>query len=328
MLRWGILSTAPIAVNQLIPALLDAEHCRLAGIASRDPERAGRVAARFGIPRVFDSYAALLASSAIDAVYIPLPTAHHAEWTRKAADAGKHVLCEKPIALAADAIESLIAARDRNRVLVAEAFMVVYAPVWAQVRRLLAEGAIGRLRQVQGAFSYFNRDPGNSRNQRGLGGGALPDIGVYPVVTTRWATGREPLRVQADIERDPEFGTDIHANVRADFGTFELGFYLSTQLADRQIMVFHGDQGFLEVKSPFNAQAYGAEELELTTQNHLGSQVFRFPDSRQYRREVEAFASAALGLGGEILTLESSLRNQRVIDAIYRAAQGEGWATV
>jgi predicted dehydrogenase len=328
MLRWGILSTAPIAMNQLIPALMDAENCAVTAIASRDPERARRAAARFGIPLVFDTYAELLASPLIDAVYIPLPTAQHAAWTVRAADAGKHVLCEKPIALDAEAIETLIAARERNGVLVSEAFMVVYAPVWTQVRRLLAEGAIGRLKQVQGAFTYFNRDPANSRNQLTLGGGALPDIGVYPVVTTRWATGREPLRVQASLERDPEFGTDVHANVRADFGGFELDFYLSTQLADRQIMVFHGDQGFLEVKSPFNAQGYGAEELELTTRNHGESRVFRFPDSRQYRREVQAFASAALGHGGEVFPLEDSLRNQRVIDAIYRAAERDGWTAV
>jgi predicted dehydrogenase len=328
MLRWGILSTAKIGLDWVVPAILDAENSVVTAIASRDLERARAVARRFGVAHAFGSYEAMLASPEIDAVYIPLPTSQHVEWTLKAADAGKHVLCEKPIALRADQIESLIAARDRNRVLVAEAFMVVYSPVWLKVRQLLASGAVGRLRQVQGAFTYHLLDPANMRNQLGLGGGALPDIGVYPTVTTRFATGREPLRVQASIERDREFGTDIHSNVRMDFGDFELGFYLSTQLADRQTMVFHGDQGYIEVRSPFNAVGFGPEEVELTTQNHSGSQVFRFQDSRQYRREVEAFARAVKGEGADVFPLESSYRNQRVIDAIYRAGEHDGWEAV
>jgi len=327
MLRWGILSTAKIARDWVVPGILDADNSVLAAVASRDLARAQAMAARFGAPHAFGSYEAMLASPEIDAVYIPLPTSQHVEWTLKAADAGKHVLCEKPIALEAGEIESLIAARDRNRVLVAEAFMVVYSPVWLKVRQLLASGAVGRLRQVQGAFSYFNTDPANMRNQLSLGGGALPDIGVYPTVTTRFATGREPLRVQASVERDPVFGTDIHANVRADFGDFELGFYLSTQLADRQVMVFHGDRGYIEVKAPFNAGGFGPEEVELTTQDHAGSQIFRFQDGRQYRREIEAFARAVKGESG-LFTLESSFRNQRVIDAIYRAAGRDGWESV
>jgi predicted dehydrogenase len=270
----------------------------------------------------------MLASKEIDAVYIPLPTAQHVEWTIKAADAGKHVLCEKPIALKAGEIASLIAARDRNHVLVAEAYMVVYSPVWNKVRELLAEGAIGRLKHVQGAFTYFNRDPNNMRNMVSLGGGALPDIGVYPTVTTRFATGKEALRVQATVERDPEFGTDTYSSVRADFGEFELSFYLSTCLADRQTMVFHGEQGYIEVKTPFNAGGFGAEEVELTSQRHATSQIFRFPDQRQYRLEVEAFARAVAGEPAEIFPLESSVKNQQLIDAIYRAGTKDGWETV
>jgi len=206
--------------------------------------------------------------------------------------------------------------------------MVVYAPVWRKVRELLRDGAIGRLRQVQGAFTYYNRDPANVRNQLGTGGGGLPDIGVYPTVVTRFATGREPLRVQAAVERDPAFGTDIYASVRADFGDFELSFYLGTQMAARQAMVFHGEDGFIEVKSPFNAGAYGAEELELATRTRGESRIFRFPDSRQYRCQVEAFARAVKGEAAELFPLESSVLNQRVIDAIYRAADKDGWEKV
>lgn len=192
----------------------------------------------------------------------------------------------------------------------------------------MREGAIGRLRHVQGAFTYYNRDPGNMRNIPALGGGGLPDIGVYPTITTRFATGQEPLRVQATTERDPDFGTDIYSSVRADFGGFELSFYISTQLAARQVMVFHGEKGFIEVKSPFNANRYGAEEIELADQTHSKSQFFRFQDARQYRLEAEAFTRAALGEEAEVVTLESSKNSQKLIDAIYRASGKDGWEPV
>ncbi|WP_440981752.1 Gfo/Idh/MocA family protein [Shinella sumterensis] len=328
MLRFGILSTAKIGRELVVPAIQDAENCVVTAIASRDLSKARAMADRFSVPHAFGSYEEMLASDTIDAVYIPLPTAQHVEWSIKAADAGKHVLCEKPIALHAGEIDALIAARDRNKVLISEAYMVTYSPVWRKVRALLAEGAIGRLRHVQGVFTYFNRDPGNMRNVPALGGGGLPDIGVYPTITTRFSTGKEPVRVQATTDRDPEFGTDIYSSVRADFGDFELSFYVSTQLAQRQVMVFHGDKGFIEVKSPFNADRYGAEELELTNQNHAESQIFRFQDARQYRREVEAFSKAARGENEEIVPLESSVNNQKLIDAIYRASEKDGWEAV
>jgi predicted dehydrogenase len=328
MLRFGIISTARIGEELVIPAIQDATNCVVTAIASRKLETARAMADRFSVPHAFGSYDEMLASNTIDAVYIPLPTSQHVEWTVKAADAGKHVLCEKPIALHAGEIDQLIAARDRNKVLVSEAYMVTYSPVWRKVRSLIQEGAIGTLKHVQGAFTYFNRDPGNMRNIPALGGGGLPDIGVYPTISTRFVTGREPVRVQADTERDPEFGTDIYSSVRADFGSFELSFYISTQLAARQVMVFHGDKGFIEVKSPFNANRYGAEELELTNQNHHESRFFRFQDCRQYKLEAEAFTRAAMGENEEIVTLESSKNNQKLIDAIYRASEKDGWVAV
>ncbi|MBP1857681.1 Gfo/Idh/MocA family protein [Rhizobium herbae] len=328
MLRFGILSTAKIGRELVVPAIQDAENCVVTAIASRDLGRAREMADRFSVPHAFGSYEEMLASNLIDAVYIPLPTSQHVEWTIKAANAGKHVLCEKPIALKASEIAALIEARDRNKVLVSEAYMVTYSPVWRKVRSLLAEGAIGKLRHVQGAFTYFNRDAGNMRNKPELGGGGLPDIGVYPTISTRFVTGKEPLRVQANTDRDPEFGTDMYSSVRADFGDFELSFYISTQLAARQVMVFHGDKGFIEVKSPFNADRYGAEELELTNQNHSQSQLFRFQDARQYKLEAEAFSRAAKGEKEEVVTLESSVNNQKLIDAIYRASEKDGWEPV
>ncbi|MDQ0455477.1 Gfo/Idh/MocA family protein [Rhizobium paknamense] len=328
MLRFGILSTAKIGRELVIPAIQDAENAVVTAIASRDLAKASALADRFSVPHAFGSYEEMLASSQIDAVYVPLPTSQHVEWAIKAADAGKHVLCEKPLALKAEDIDAVIAARDRNGVVISEAYMVTYTPVWHKVRELVRGGAIGTLRHVQGSFSYFNRDPGNMRNIPELGGGALPDIGVYPTMTTRFVTGQEPRRVQATVERDPDFGTDIYSSVKADFGGFELSFYVSTQMANRQTMSFHGTDGFIEVKSPFNAERWGAEEIELSNRAHSQSQIFRFQDSRQYRREVETFSRAARGEAAEIVTLENSRENQRFIDAIFRAADKDGWEPV
>lgn len=328
MVRFGILSTALIGRELVVPALQDSENCVVTAVASRDLSKARAMADRFSVPLAFGSYEELLASDAIDAVYIPLPTSQHIEWAIKAADAGKHVLCEKPLALKASSIQDLIAARDRNGVVVTEAFMVTYSPVWKKVRELLAQKAIGQLRLVQGAFSYFNQDPTNMRNIPALGGGGLPDIGVYPTITTRFATGREPLRVQATTDRDPRFGTDIFSSVKADFGEFELNFYISTQLAARQSMVFHGTEGYLELRAPFNANRYGAEELEWSDQQHRRAEVFRFPDSRQYKCEAEAFGRAVAGSPDEVVSLESSLLNQKFIDAVYRASSHDGWEPV
>jgi len=328
MLRFGILSTAKIGRELVVPAIQDAENCVVTAFASRDLAKARALADRFGAPHAFGSYEEMLASDVIDAVYIPLPTSQHVEWSVKAAEAGKHVLSEKPIALKAGEIETLIAARDKHKVLISEAFMVTYAPVWLKVRELLQDRAIGELKHVQGAFSYFNRDPSNMRNIPELGGGALPDIGVYPTVTTRFVTEKEPIKVQAKVERDPDFGTDIYSSVKADFGSFELTFYVATQMAARQVMVFHGTDGTIEVKSPFNANRWGAEEIELANQSHATSQIFRFPDSRQYKRQAEAFARAVAGEKAEVVTLENSLLNQKFIDAIYRAGEHDGWETV
>ncbi|MDP3898121.1 MAG: Gfo/Idh/MocA family oxidoreductase [Mesorhizobium sp.] len=328
MFRWGVLSTAKIGREQVLPAIADADNGVLVAVASRDLDRARALADRFGAPYAFGSYEELLASDTVDGVYIPLPTSQHVEWAIKAADAGKHVLVEKPLALNAADIGQVIAARDRNGVTVSEAFMVSYHPQWLMVRELIAADAIGRLRHVQGAFTYFNKDPDNMRNRVELGGGALPDIGVYPTVVTRLCTGKEPLRVQARVARDAEFGTDVYSSTKADFGAFELSFYLSTQMAARQVMVFHGDEGFIEVKTPFNVGSYGYPEIELHNRKHTESTVFRFPGASQYRLQAEAFARHAQGEDVAIFTLEDSVRNQKLIDAIFRAGGHDGWEKV
>jgi len=328
MFRWGVLSTAKIGRDQVIPGLVESDNGVLAGTASRDLDKAKALAQRFGALEAFSSYEALLASDKIDGVYIPLPTSQHVEWTAKAIEAGKHVLVEKPLALSAGEIPALIALRDKYNVLVCEAFMVTYHPQWLKVRELIADGAIGTLKYVQGAFTYYNVDPGNMRNILELGGGALPDIGVYPTVSTRFVTDKEPLKVLATVERDPKFRTDTYSSIRADFGDFELAFYLSTQMANRQLMVFHGDKGFIEVRSPFNAGLYEHHKIELHNQRHDEATIFRFPGVQQYRLQAEAFVRAARGADDEVFTLESSLANQKMIDAAFRSGESGAWEKV
>ena len=328
MFRWGILSTAKIAREQVIPAIQLSDNGVVHAIASRDAAKARQLAERVGAPLALGSYEALLASDGIDGVYIPLPTSQHVEWAVRAADAGKHVLVEKPLALRAGDIDAVIAARDRNGVLVSEAFMVVHHPQWHKVRELLRDGAIGTLRHVQGAFSYHNVDPANMRNIPELGGGALPDIGVYPTVTTRFVSGREPVSLRATIERDATFGTDRYATVHARFEGFDLTFYVATQLAARQSMVFHGDRGYIEVEAPFNAGIYGDHCVTLHDAAHGEAARFRFPAPLQYRLQAEAFVRAARGGGDRVFTLEESVLNQKVIDAIFRAGASGGWEAV
>ena len=317
MLRWGILGGAKIAREQVIPALLKADGCVLAAIASRDGERARRLAEHFGAREAFGSYEALLASPDVDAIYIPLPTSDHVAWTRQAIEAGKHVLVEKPIALQAGEIEPLIEARDRVGVTVAEAFMVRYHPQWAAVRDWIAEGRIGRLAHVQGSFSYHNVDPNNMRNRLDQGGGALPDIGVYPVVATRLVTGLEPTRARARIRRDPVFGTDVFADCDVDFGDFHLSFYVSTQMGARQTMVFHGTAGFIEMDGAFNTNVYALGAVHLHDGKHGRTETLRFGGVDQYRLQAEAFSRAVAGSGDRLFSLEESVLNQRVVDALY-----------
>lgn len=328
MLRWGILSTAKIGIEQVIPAILQSDNGVVAAIASRNESKAKSIAQRFAIPQAFGSYEELLSCDEVDAIYIALPCSMHAEWTIKAANAGKHVLCEKPISLKSEQIDPIIEARDRNGVLVSEAFMVTYHPQWHKVRSLLDDGAIGTLRRVDGIFTYNNREATNVRNILELGGGALHDIGVYPSVTTRFATRAEPERVSASIDRDETFGTDIYASAQVHFPGFELSLMVSTQLALRQEMTFHGDEGWISVAAPFNAGLYDADVITLHAGDHQKAQTFRFPGINQYRLQVEAFAQAIAGNESEIFTLEDSKKNQKLIDAIYRAGESGDWESV
>src|SRR5205823_2209635 len=206
-IKWGVLGAANIAVTKVIPAMQHGEWCEVTALASRNLEKAQRFARDLGIPKVYGSYDELLADPSIEAVYNPLPNHLHVPWSIKAAEAGKHVLCEKPIGLTVREARSLLAARDRTGVKIGEAFMVKTHPQWVRVRDLISKGVVGKLRSTIGAFSYFNRDPQNVRNVAEWGGGGLLDIGCYPITISRWILGEEPLRVVALLEADPEFGT-------------------------------------------------------------------------------------------------------------------------
>lgn len=319
MVRFGILSTAKIGHEHVVPAIVKADNAQLVGIASREKKKAQRMAARFGADLAFGSYEALLASDAVDAIYIPLPTSHHVEWTLKAIEAGKHVLCEKPISLKASDISRLIKARDKAKVVVSEAFMVTYHPQWLKVRELLAKGAIGKLKMIDASFTYFNKDASNMRNQPELGGGALPDIGVYPTVTARFATGQEPVAVTASVEYDPDFGTDCYSHSQIQFDGFDMRMYVSTQMANRQTMVFHADKGFIELSAPFNSNLYEGDEVRLHSRAHDETRVYRYTGLDQYKVQVEAFCKAVKSARHQVYALEDSQRNQKVIDAIYKA---------
>lgn len=328
MLRIGIVSTAKIGQEHLIPAIQSASNASLTAIASRKLSSAKKLAEQTGAPFAFGSYEDMLASDEIDAVYIPLPTSHHVEWCVKAANAGKHVLCEKPISLKAADIKTIIKARDKNKVMISEAFMVTYHPQWHKVRDLLKKGTIGELKHVESSFTYFNTDPKNMRNRVELGGGVLPDIGVYPTVTARFASGLEPKRLQASVDYDPKMKTDRYAHVTAEFPGFNMSFYLSTQMSNRQSMVFHGDKGFIELSAPFNSNLYEGDEVRVHNKDHSEARIYRYTGVNQYLLQIEAFANAVAGKKQALFSLEESVLNQRVIDAIYKAGKSGRWQNV
>jgi predicted dehydrogenase len=315
--RWGILSAAKIAREWVCPGIHTSERGVVAAVASRTPGKGEALAAPYGA-RTHATYEALLDDPEVDAIYIPLPNHDHVEWTLKALDAGKHVLTEKPIALRAEEIDALIAARDRTGKLAAEAFMVTHHPQWLRARELVRGGAIGRLRQVQSGFSFFLLDPSNIRNDASRGGGALRDIGVYPTVSTRFVTGAEPVAI-SHAEIDWDMGIDAAARVMAAFPDFHLDFYVSMRMAPRQTMVFHGETGVLTVRAPFNAYAYADQVLELRDAEGRIT-LERFGQAEQYRAQANAFNASVLEGAPYGCTLEFSRGNQTMIDMIYDAA--------
>ena len=330
--RWGVLSTAKIGREKVLPAMRGSEMCRIEAIASRDPAAATRAAEALGIPRAYGSYEALLADPGIEAIYNPLPNHLHVPWTLKALAAGKHVLCEKPIALDAEEAAQLLAARERSGRLVAEAFMVRHHPQWQRARELARSGAIGELRAVQTAFSYFLRDPANVRNRADIGGGGLYDIGCYAIATARYVFGAEPLRVAALMERDPEMGIDRLTSALMEFpGGRHLTFTCSTQASPHQHVTILGTTGRIELPVPFNAPNDRPCRIVIDDGRDLfggGARVEDFPTVDQYALQGDAFVRAVRGEAPWEFPIEDAIANTRAIDATFRAAGTAEWVAV
>lgn len=323
--RWGVLGAAKFARNHMARAINAAEGADFAALATSDPSKAAPFEAfRPGL-RVHGSYDALLADPDIDAVYIPLPNHLHVEWTKKALAAGKHVLCEKPLAMAADEIDDLIAARDASGLFACEAYMIVHHPQWQRARELYRDGAIGRLMHVEGIFAYNNAaDTGNVRNRPETGGGGLPDIGVYTIGSTRWLTGQEPLEItHSDI--DFENGVDVVARTAARFDGFTAHWLNSMRLHPIQDMIFIGDKGVLKLSSPFNANVFGPAILEIHRNTHSGpgAEVTyeRFPSADHYVLQVEAACRSIRDGAPFAWSLEQAKGTQAVLDAVFAKAR-------
>ncbi len=326
-ISWGVLSTANIGTRLVIPAMQQSQHCHVTAIASRDLARAQDAARALGIERAYGSYEELLADPEIDAVYNPLPNHLHVPWTVRAAEAAKHVLCEKPIALTAAEAETLLGVRNRTGVRIQEAFMVRTHPQWTRTRELVSSGDLGELHAIQGFFSYYNTDPGNIRNQADIGGGGLLDIGCYPVTTSRFVVGAEPRRVVAVIERDPVLGIDRLGSALLDFPGVQASFTYSTQLFPYQRMTFVGTTGRLEVEIPFNAPPDRPCRLFLYREHDPGAEaeLLDIATCDQYTVAADAFASAILDGSPQPVPLEDSVQNMRVLDALMRSAETDTW---
>jgi len=330
-LRWGILGAANIAVKKVVPAMRGDPLSQVIAIASRSSEKARAAAAELAIPRAYGSYEELIADADIEAVYIPLPNHLHVPWSIRAAKAGKHVLCEKPIALNAEEARALIAARDEHRVCIAEAFMVRTHPQWEEVERLIAGGRIGPLRLITGHFSYYRRDASDIRSHPEWGGGALMDIGCYPIFIARWMFGTEPDDVAAMVDRDPDFGVDHLTSGLLRFPNGQAVFTCAGQLVPYQRVNLFGERGRIEVEIPFNAPPHAPCRIFVDDGSILGGRSaapIELPVADQYRLQSERFARAVRGDGTVPVALETAVGNMAVVDALFRAAESRRWEPV
>jgi predicted dehydrogenase len=316
-IRWGVLGNAKIGREKVIPAMQKGTLSVVTAMASRDVEKAKPVCDALGIETLHSSYEALLADPNVDAIYNPLPNDLHVPWTIKAAEAGKHVLCEKPIGLTSVEAAELIAVRDRTGVKMGEAFMARTHPQWLRAKEIVDLGLIGDLRLMTCVFSYFNRDGNNIRNKVSAGGGALMDIGCYPVTLSRMIFGGEPLRVVSSVERDPEFGTDRLTSAILEYKQGQCVFSCSTQLNPYQRVIIFGTKGRVEIEIPFNAlpdrpmriivEPGGVEEL---------------PVCDQYTIQGDLFSKAILENGPVPVSIEDALGNMKAIEAVFKGTHG------
>ena len=321
-LRWGILGTSRIARTQVIPAMQSGDH-RVVAIASRDANRAAEAARAHGIPRWYGDYGEMLEDGEIDAVYNPLPNHCHLWWTLSALAAGKHVLCEKPIALNAIEAQHLLTAQHASGKVVAEAFMVRAHPQWLRARELVREGRIGALGLVTGHFSYGKRDPDDVRSKVEYGGGVLLDIGCYPIMLSRWLFGEEPTDVVALIDRDPATGVDRLTSGLLRFPSGQAAFTSAGELALYQAMHLYGSAGHLSVEIPFNPPPDAVSRIILDDGRDLsggGRTVIEFGPVNQYLLQADRFADAVRGEGDVPVSVPDAVGNMKVIDALFKSA--------
>ena len=327
-INWGVLSTAAIGLKKVVPAMQQGKYCSVTAIASRNLAKSREAASALGIPTAYGSYEELLADPNIGAIYNPLPNHLHVPWTIKAAEAGKHVLCEKPISLTVAEAETLLTVRARTGVKIGEAFMVNCHPQWIRLRELLDEGRIGPIRSVSGYFSYHNVDPANIRNQVEIGGGALMDIGCYMIHASRYAFAQEPTRVVASIDRDPKMLTDRLTSALMEFSAGQSIFTCSTQLVPYQRIHFFGSKGRIEIEVPVNAPNDRPTRLFIDSGSDLfggGITTETFPVCDQYTLQGDAFSKAVLE-GGEVpVPIEDAIKNMSVIEAIFRSGKSGQW---
>lgn len=329
--KWGILSTAKIGIEQVVPAMMRSPQCTIAAIASRDLGKAQKAANDLNIAKAYGSYEELLADPDIEAIYNPLPNDLHVPFSIQAAKSGKHVLCEKPIALSADELRQLITVRDQAGAFIAEAFMVRHHPQWIRAREEVRKGAIGKLCAVQYAFSFFNDDPGNIRNIPERGGGATYDIGVYPIVTSRYIFDGEPKRVLGMMEVDPKFGTDRLVSAILDYEQGPASFLCSTQMVAYQRAHIFGADKRIEIEIPFNAPIDRPTRLFIddgSELSDLSAIECTFDVTDQYRLQGEAF-SRHIREGRPLEhPLEDSLNTMKVVDALFTSAREGRWVDI
>jgi predicted dehydrogenase len=327
-IRWGVLGTALIGVEKVIPAMQRGKDSQVTAIASRDLRKARKAARALGIPKAYGSYDELLADSEIDAVYNPLPNHLHVPWSIRAAEAGKHVLCEKPIGLNVDEVKKLREVRDRTGVKIGEAFMVRTHPQWLKAIDLVRGGRIGDLRSIVGVFSYANSDPANIRNVLEYGGGGLMDIGCYPIFTSRLVFGTEPRRVLGLVERDPKMKIDRLTSAILDYPAGHCVFTCGTQMVPYQRMQILGTRARIEIEIPFNAPPNRACRVFLDDGRDVARasiRTYKVPKCDQYTAQGDLFSRAIRSDGEVPVALESSIRNMAVIDAIFRSAESGRW---
>jgi predicted dehydrogenase len=320
--RWGVLSTAKV-----IPAMQQGQFCDVVAIASRDHARAEKEAAGLGIGKTYGSYEALLADPDIDAIYNPLPNDLHVPWSIRALEAGKHVLCEKPISMTATEAQTLADTAARYPDLkVMEAFMYRFHPQWTRAKEIVTGGGIGDLRVVDSVFSYHNVDPGNIRNQPEHGGGGLMDIGCYNISVSRFLFGAEPVRVCAVVDTDATFGTDRLVSGLLDFGAGTATFHCSTQLAPYQRVQILGTTGRIEIEIPFNAPPDRPTRIWHTHDGTTDEIVFGICD--QYTLQGDAFSKAILDDAPVPTPLADAIANMRVIERTLQSGREGGWIDI